>query len=236
MMNNHRILKCTCAVTMLCLMSAVASAQELSKNPAIGRENGHEWVDLGLSVKWATCNVGAVSPASYGNYYAWGETSTKSDYGWGSLKYCTDTSSDHFNKYVLYSQSKYWSGSGGPDNKTRLDLSDDAARQNWGGDWRTPTMAEWEELDTKCTWTWTTRRGKNGYEVTGKNGNSIFLPAAGYFFESSLLFDGSRGNYWSSSLSTDGPFLVLEMCFGPGGHRMCGSRRDSGQSVRPVID
>jgi hypothetical protein len=76
MMNNHRILKCTCAVTMLCLMSAVASAQELSKNPTIGRENGHEWVDLGLSVKWATCNVGAVSPASYGNYYAWGETST----------------------------------------------------------------------------------------------------------------------------------------------------------------
>lgn len=132
-------------------------------------------VDLGLSVKWADRNLGAPTPEEYGEYYGWGETSPKSDYDWSTLKYCTDGEGRHFNKYVPSDKSKYWSGSGSPDNKTRLDLSDDAARAKLVGKWRIPTKAEWEELKEKCKWSWT----GSGYMVTGPNGRSIFLPAAG---------------------------------------------------------
>ncbi|MBR4119245.1 MAG: InlB B-repeat-containing protein [Bacteroidales bacterium] len=141
--------------------------------------NGHGYVDLGLSVKWATCNVGAESPEDYGDYYAWGETTTKSSY----------TSSNY-----TYSS-----------NPTSLPLSADAARVNWGGSWRMPTIYEQEELinTNNCTWTWTTQNGVNGYKVTSKkNGNSIFLPAAGYLSGSNLSSAGSYGAYRSSSLFT----------------------------------
>ena len=153
-------------------------------------------VDLGLSVKWADRNIGASTPEGNGDYYAWGETSTKSDYSWNTYKYCTDTSGDHFNKYVYSLKSEYWSGSGSPDNKTRLELSDDAARAKLGGKWRTPTMAEWEELKEKCTWSWT----GSGYRVTGPNGRSIFLPAAGVRDGSSSSNVGSDGYYCTTGL------------------------------------
>lgn len=199
-----------------------------------GVENGHEWVDLGLSVKWATCNVGAGSPSDYGNYYAWGETSTKSDYSWSNLKYCTDSSGDYFKKYISSGKSQYWRGSESPDDKTRLELSDDAARQNWGGKWRTPSKAEWEELNTKCTWTWTTQGGKNGYKVTGKNRNGIFLPAGGYRAGGSLYGDGSIGYYWSYSLNAPFPRGAWTGQFYSGGHHVGNCYRDFGLPVRPV--
>ena len=199
--------------------------------PTIGRENGHEWVDLGLSVKWATCNVGASSPEGYGNYYAWGETRTKGDYSWETLRFRVSGDSG---EHVTFSKYNTKSEHGPVDNKTRLDLSDDAARQNWGGRWRTPTKEEWEELSRKCTWTWTTQGGKNGYKVTGENGNSIFFPAAGRWYGSSLFDGGSYGYYWSSSLYTDYPYYAWYVSFDSGVHLVSSYRRLDGHSVRPV--
>ncbi|MBO7269682.1 MAG: InlB B-repeat-containing protein, partial [Bacteroidales bacterium] len=119
---------------------------------ATGSENDHEWVDLGLpsGLKWATCNVGANTPEGYGDYFAWGETSPKNDYSWSTYKYCKG-SKNTLTKYNT--DSNY----GTVDNKITLDLSDDAARANWGGKWRMPTKAEQDELINNCTWTWTTQ-------------------------------------------------------------------------------
>lgn len=156
------------------------------------RYNGHEWVDLGLSVKWATCNVGASSPTDYGGYYAWGETRTKSTYSWDTY-FDTNDGGKTFYKYAA-------------NKKTTLELSDDAARVNWGGSWRMPTRAEQDELREKCTWTWTTQNGIKGYKVSSKlNGNTIFLPAAGHRINSDLDSTGSDGFYWSSSLNRNYP-------------------------------
>lgn len=195
---------------------------------ATGVHAGHEYVDLGLSVKWATCNVGATSPEDYGDYFAWGETSPKSEYTWANLKYCNDTSGDSFSKY---NQNQ----GGTRDNRTTLELSDDAARANWGGNWRMPTRAEQDELRDKCTWTWTTMNGKNGYKVTSKsNGNSIFLPAAGYRYGSTLDRAGSYGYYCSSSLSTSDSYRAYCLYFRSGYVGWGSNGRHFGQSVRPV--
>lgn len=184
----------------------------------------HVYVDLGLSVKWATCNVGAREPEDYGDYFAWGETRPKSIYNWSTYKWCNGVK-DSLTKY------KTESGYGTLNNKTRLDLSDDAARANWGGSWRMPTDAEWIELTKNCTWTWTTQNGVEGYKVTSeKNGNSIFLPAAGYRSDSSLYYAGSCGYYWSSSLDTFGKTLYLLI----GSSSVRGYGRYCGLSVRPV--
>ena len=167
-----------------------------------GTENGHDYVDLGLpsGLKWATCNVGATAPEGYGDYFAWGETAPKDNYDWSTYKYGPI---DAIIKYCTQSSLGY---NGFTDNKTTLDLSDDAARTNWGGKWRMPTTAEQDELINNCTWTWTTKNGVNGYKVTSKtNGNSIFLPAAGYRSGSSVYRVGSYGYYWSSSLYESNP-------------------------------
>ena len=198
---------------------------------ASGRENGHEWVDLGLSVKWATCNVGASRPSDYGSYFAWGETKPKSDYSWSTLKYCLDSDGNKFSKYVT--ENSY----GSVDAKRTLETTDDAARVNWGGKWRMPTRNELMELKDKCTWTWTTLNGHKGYNVTSKiNGNSIFLPAAGYCSDDNLTNAGSSGRYWSSSLNTDDPYNACSMGFNSG--YMCTDyyNRYFGRSVRPVSE
>lgn len=188
----------------------------------------HDYVDLGLSVKWATCNVGADSPEDYGDYFAWGETKPKSDYYWDTYKWCRGDD-NNLTKYCT--DSDY----GTVDNKTQLDLSDDATHVNWGSSWRMPTDDEFIELIENCSWTWTTQNGVKGYKVTSKtNGNSIFLPAAGYRDFSGLNSAGSYGYYWSSSLYSDSP--ILAGCVGffssyVGWHQ---DSRDHGLSVRPV--
>ncbi len=161
------------------------------------QENGHEYVDLGLSVKWATCNVGANSPEEYGDYFAWGEVEPKEVYDWSTYKWCDGS----FDTYIKYCND---SSCGIVDNKTILEAADDAAIANWGGSWRMPTKAEQDELRENCTWTMTTQNGVNGFKVTGFNGNSIFLPAAGLRYGSSLDLVGNYGGFWSSSLYTDG--------------------------------
>lgn len=197
--------------------------------------NGHEYVDLGLpsGLLWATCNVGASKPEDYGDYFAWGETTTKSTYDWSTYKYCKG-SYDTMTKYNT--SSSY----GTVDNKTVLDLEDDAAHVNWGGSWRMPTKTEQDELiDTNnCTWTWTTQNGVKGYKVTSKkNNNSLFLPAAGYRDVSSLYDAGSYGYYWSSSLYASYTSYTSFACclnFYSGHVGWNYYNRYDGLSVRPV--
>ncbi len=183
-------------------------------------------IDLGLGVKWACCNVGSSSPVDYGGYYAWGETSTKSNYDWSTYKWCNG-SSNSMTKYCI--KSFY----GTVDNQTQLELSDDAAHVNWGGSWRMPTIDELSELNNNCTWTGMTIEGVNGYKVTASNGNSIFLPAAGYRSGEGFFEMGSGGSYWSSSLdvlSSSNSARILFYSGGTGGAFRC-----YGHSVRPVM-
>ena len=189
------------------------------------------WVDLGLSVKWATFNVGATKPEEYGDYFAWGETKPKTAYNWSTYKFELGTDSNGpFSKYV--NQSNY----GTVDNKTVLDPEDDAAHVNWGGSWRMPTLEECDELINKCTWTWTTQNGVNGRLVTGPNGKSIFLPAAGFRYDTNLRGAGSLGDYWSSSLSTVSPDYAYDVYFRSDYVDWCNSYRYNGFSVRPVTE
>ena len=197
------------------------------ETPEVGT---HEYVDLGLSVKWATCNVGAETPEDYGDYFAWGEVEPKTTYDWSTYKYGADR--DQLTKYCNNSE---YGKDGFTDNKTVLDPEDDAAAVNWGGSWRMPTIAEQDELHNNCTWTWTTQNGVNGYKVTGPNGNSIFLPAAGCMGGGTLYHAGSRGHYWSGSLNTYYPDAA-DGAFFDSDHVDWGSSgiRYFGQSVRPV--
>ena len=200
--------------------------------PLPNTENGHEYVDLGLpsGIKWATCNVGATTPEGYGDYFAWGETSPKTTYYVSTYKYCNGD---------LYSMTKYCVDSeyGTVDNKTTLELSDDAARVNWGGKWRMPTVNEQDELRFQCDWTWTTQNGVNGYKVTSKkNGNSIFLPAAGYRTSGNLSDAGSEGYYWSSSLNWEISNTAIDLFLYSSTTKFINFNRYYGLSVRAVCD
>ncbi|MBQ4621730.1 MAG: hypothetical protein IJB28_03650 [Bacteroidaceae bacterium] len=149
--------------------------KEKSDEPTPG-----EAIDLGLSVKWASHNVGASSPEGYGGYYAWGETEEKSDYSQGTYKYY---STGYINIGSNISGTQY-----------------DVAHVKWGGSWRMPTLSEFRELVNNCTWKWTTYNGVNGQLVTGPNGNSIFLPAASVRYGTKLDYRGSVVRYWSATL------------------------------------
>ena len=188
-----------------------------------------------MSVKWATCNIGASSPEDYGDYYAWGEVSTKSKYTLENYRFLTIVENNGRTKVSRYNSQ---SGRGTVDGKTILELSDDVARQKWGGDWRMPTNAEIQELIDKCNWSWTSKGGVNGYKVTSKiNGyrnNSIFLPAAGNRLEDSLYDLGEEGYYWSSSISSIVSSDARYLNFSYSNRSSSNSSREFGQSVRPV--
>lgn len=163
-----------------------------------GFENNHEWVDLGLpsGTKWATCNVGAASPTEYGDYFAWGETEIKTKYNWSNYKFYQSGSNYSNVKFTKYNDSK---SRGVVDNKNTLELIDDAAHVNWGGNWRMPTDEQWEELEKECTWSWSTIDSVKGYEVKSKsNGRSLFLPASGWQ-KTATPETGTDGFYWSST-------------------------------------
>ena len=195
--------------------SANRPSQGIKPSATSGSLNGHEWVDLGLSVLWATCNVGASNPSDYGGYYAWGETTTKSSY-----------TEDNSRTYEV----SMGDISGNPQY--------DAATANWGSGWRMPTEAELEELEDKCDWEWTRQGGSNGYKVTGPNGNSIFLPAAGRRDGTSLYNAGVNGGYCGSSplVSESDTLLECILFFYSGYHSVVWDYRYYGGSVRPVSD
>lgn len=186
--------------------------------------NGPEYVDLGLpsGLKWATMNVGASKPEEYGDYYAWGETETKSEYNLSTYFDSVDGSNLIFDKYDVL-------------KKCKLDIEDDVAHVKLGGNWRMPTGDEMDELLRQCTWTWTSRNGVYGCEVTGPNGNSIFLPATGYRNNSSLVDAGSSGNYWSSSIeSMNSSGTAYGLYFKSGFVCWSSDSRYDGQTVRAV--
>ena len=190
--------------------------------------NGHEYVDLGLpsGLKWATCNVGASSPEDYGDYFAWGETETKTEYTQdNSLTYGLTKSELQLQGYI--------------DGSGNLTPSHDAATANWGGSWRMPTKEEQQELIDNCTWTWTTQNGVKGCKVTGPNGNSIFLPAAGLRRGSSLYDDGNNGYYWSSTplyyYDANG-YYACGLTFSGGGRLVSAYDRSDGLTVRPITE
>ena len=192
-------------------------------------------VDLGLSVKWAASNLCesglCANPWDYGDYYAWGETSPKSEYSWSTYKWCKG-SEKTFTKYCSISSYGY---NGFTDTKTTLELEDDAARVKLGGKWRMPTNEEWIELRTKCNWVKASYYGRNGMLVCG-NGYFIFIPAAGCWADASLNDAGSVGRYWSSSLCTDLPYDAWAEFFKLGTVSEYGDCRCGGFSIRPVTE
>ncbi len=195
----------------------------------------HEFVDLGLSVKWATCNVGASKPEEVGGLFAWGETETKSDYSYSTYKFSATGSKGSYTKY-----SKN-------DNKTELELEDDVAHVKWGGGWRMPTWEEMQELIKECKWTWTEVNGIEGFRFTSKKpgyeDRSIFLPVNQYS-DAAALAEGmypSYGAYWSSTLCQDQLMFMMADRDHAWGYYFCrdyplgnGSYRNEGRSVRPV--
>ena len=193
--------------------------------PTTGTLNGYDWVDLGLSVKWATQNVGASSPSDYGGYYAWGETRNKDNYDWETCFDCLDDEGKSWGTYKIGGKTSISPTSG-----------HDTARENWGGTWRMPTDAENEELCNKCTWTWTSQGGHNGYKVTGPNGNSIFLPAAGWRDGTDTSYVGEIGHYWSSSLCSQLSYFACFLVFLSSNHYTSNFNRRDGRSVRPVTE
>ena len=170
--------------------------------------NGHDFVDLGLpsGTKWATCNVGASTPEDYGYYFAWGEITPKDYYGWDNYKYCNGGDYGGCRTLTKYCQSVEYGYNGFTDTLTVLQYSDDAATANWGAGWRMPTRTEMLELLINCTYTFITNNNVKEIKFTGPNGNSIFLPAAGYCAgDENENYNSSYIKYWTSSLSTNYP-------------------------------
>ena len=191
-----------------------------------------EYVDLGLSVKWATMNIGAEKESDYGIMFAWGQTdnavatkfvdSENYPYNWATYKHC-NRSSTTLTKYTA------------TDNKTTLDPEDDAATQIMGSDWRMPTQTEWQELLNNTTNEWTQVNGVNGRKFTASNGNSIFIPAAGDCRSGSVYGVGDDGGVWSSSLGTSNPSYAWYLYFDSVSCYMYDDgRRCNGRSVRGV--
>ena len=252
MLRTTRI-KCRCCMKKLFLflflvlgtgfVSSCGSDGDDEKTKEIGKEdskknlgggiyiiNEHKFVDLGLpsGLLWAETNIGAETAADHGNYYAWGETTTKSDYDWDTYKY--GTSEFDITKYNK------------TDSMTVLENADDAACVNWGSYCRMPTYTEFRELlnSDNCTWTWTSMKNSssssiNGYKVTSKkNGNSIFLPASGYRRGDDLGYHGSCGYYWSSTLYASDVYYAYGLCSFSSSRYTDLYDRYYGRAVRPV--
>ena len=258
---KRTLLKSICLTLLWCGIAELATAQGIVVNKKDGTKvyfkasevqsvgvygygegpddnsNRHEYVDLGLpsGTLWATMNVGAKKPEDFGDYFAWGETTGynggKTTFNWSTYKYCNGSKTT-ITKYCA--SSEY----GTVDNKKLLEYADDAATVNWGEAWQMPTLDQYKELinSSYTTTEWTTLNGVSGMKITSKsNLKSIFLPAAGYRYETSLNSAGSYGHYWSRSLDTnyscDGYVLYIYSSYP---YVRNDGYRYYGQSVRPV--
>lgn len=233
--------KCLFIIAVLSLLYACCKSE---KKNEVKPKTPKGAVDLGIVITredgttytlyWAESNLSesglCARPEDCGDYYAWGETAAKSDYSWSTYKWVdASVSLTKYNTDISI---------GVKDNKTALDPEDDVARAKLGGKWRMPTDAEWTALREQCEWKWTgnyngTARGRI---VTGPNGNSIFLPTAGYRGDTSLKDTDSYGGYWSSSLSTEDPNSAFSNAFGFDDVYRESGYRYYGQSVRPVSE
>lgn len=203
-------------------MSACSSSDDEDENDKEGNSSKVEAVDLGLSVKWADRNLGAEDNADYGPYFAWGELTFKEEYSDNTYKFFSNKSMSKYNE---------------ADGRNTLEPKDDAATVVLGRHWRIPTVKEIEELVTKCRWIRSSETDSNGddvygYRVVGLNGNSIFLPSAGYFDYNRIFSDGYSGLYWSSSLDKDNN----EQAWGLESGELTVESRVIGMSIRPVYD
>lgn len=210
------------AIAILMAMPCAAQGDGGKKKKKQLEINNHEYVDLGLQsgLKWATCNIGASSPSDFGSYFAWGETKVKSEYkASNSLTYGKNDSELRILGFI--------------DATGKLTMNNDAARYNWGGSWRMPTKEEMEELCDKCTWTWITQNGHNGYKVTGPSGKSIFLPAAGGHNDKSQFGVNEYGYYCTSSVG-DSNFRAINLTFNEDSRNVRWYIRSRGYPIRPV--
>ena len=212
-------------ITWILLQNSIPSVND-RLSAADGVINGHEWVDLGLpsGLKWATCNVGAITPKGFGKYFAWGETTSKSQYTEGNcLTYDKDSTWLRSNGYI--------------DESGNLTMDHDAARQNWGGTWRIPTKSEIDELVKNTTTTWSTLNGVKGRLVTSKhNGKSIFIPAAGGRSEASICDVGDYGNCWSSTRYESISDYAYSLYFNSDDFEHAWYVCYGGYSIRPVTE
>jgi len=226
--------KCTITCSAVDGSGIKAECQVTVSKATQGTTNGHEWVDLGLpsGTLWATCNVGASSPSEYGNYYAWGETSTKTNYTWNTYRYCMGTD-ETLTKYCSNSSYGY---NGYTDGIRELEPSDDAATVNWGNAWQMPSADQIVELynGSYTTTSWTTQGGVYGRKITSKsNGKSIFLPAAGWYYYSHIEVAGSVGFYSSRTRETN--LRIYYLYFNSSSITLTSfCDRSDGLSVRPV--
>ena len=198
-----------------------------------------EPVDLGLSVKWASANLGATAPEERGQYYAWGELNEKMSYNWAEYAFCNDGDANKLTKYCPEDKPDFWDGAGTPDDLLILNREDDVANSILGGNWRIPTDEEWAELFSNCTWTGVEINGVKGYRIVSNiNHNNIFLPAVGWKENNSLTFEGVWGYYWSSTINTINPNNAK--CTVLNEYRNGTARgavyRYYGLSIRPVTD
>ena len=237
------------AVPMFGQTFAIAVYEDCDKNGAIksstgGIAEGHEYVDLGLSVYWATTNIGASAPEGKGNYYSWGVTYTQTYYDRGHYPhgYVNGNNKYFIRKYCTIESQKYY-GMSELDNLTQLLDVNDAAHVNWHGDWHLPTYAQARELVDNCKWEYTSLNGVWGYritsKVTGYTNNSIFLPATSYYSGNTLSSALSNyGYYWVSELNSPSTTSLTAYTLSFGGessHGVGSSSREYGYPIRPVM-
>lgn len=209
--------------------SVAAYSQSLDYEQGKSPVSSHEYVDLGLpsGTLWATMNIGATAPEEYGDYFAWGEIEPKESYNWITYKWCNGS----WNSMIKYG---VMSSFGVVDNKTVLDPEDDAATMNWGSEWCMPTKEQQDELRNNCTREWTTINGVKGCLLTSNiNEATLFLPAAGYIWNSTVSSGGSSGFYWSRNLKTTGGGSH-SLFFSSNSMSITDYSRGYGQSVRAV--
>ena len=217
------------AIATVVMMSMAFTACSSDDDDSKPNPDAVEYVNLGLPsrIKWAKCNLGANKPEEYGNYYAWGETKPKTTYNWSNYKWMQQGKSEwiYITKYTI------------ADGKILLEPGDDAATAKLGSPWRIPTLTDMQELIDNCDWEWTEVNGVKGCKATGPNGNSIFLPAAGYYADSKLNDKGTRGAYWSGSHSGSITYNANDLdFFSNNPPSLNHDSRMFGLSVRPVSD